>query len=115
MLVMWLCSSVVEQRHHKPRVVGSNPTTATNIIMKYFLYILKSLKDKNYYVGVTENITKRLKEHNSGFSKSTKHRRPFIIVHNECFDDISSAYKREKFIKSKKSKKIIEIIINNKK
>lgn len=46
----------------------------------HFVYLLKSLKDGNYYIGQTDNVQERLKKHNSGQVKSTKSRRPFVLV-----------------------------------
>ena len=77
----------------------------------YYLYILQSKKNNSYYVGVTNNIERRLEEHNLGSVKSTAHYRPWIIKRIEEFPDINSAYRRERFIKTKHSRKIIEIII----
>ena len=80
--------------------------------MAYYVYFLKSLKDGRYHIGVSDNITRRLKEHNSGLSKFTAPFRPYELKRVEKFTKISDAYKRERFIKKKKSKKIIELIIN---
>lgn len=79
----------------------------------YYVYFLRSLKDDSIYIGVTDNIKRRFKEHNSGSSKSTAPKRPWIIARIEKYNNIKSAYRREKFLKSKKSKKIIEKIINS--
>ena len=80
--------------------------------MDFYLYILKSLKDNNYYVGITSNIDKRLKQHNSGKTISTKHRRPFILIYSEKHASRTLAREREKFLKSYKGvaekRKIIE-------
>ncbi len=65
----------------------------------YFLYILKSLKDFGYYIGITDNIAKRLKSHNAGKTKSTKSRIPFIVVYSESFYSKTEARKREIFLK----------------
>lgn len=46
----------------------------------YFVYVLKSLKDGNFYVGRTNNFERRFKEHNAGKVQSTKSRRPFILL-----------------------------------
>lgn len=46
----------------------------------FYVYLLKSLKDSNYYIGQTENIKNRLGLHNLGKVKSTKNRRPFILI-----------------------------------
>ena len=46
----------------------------------YYVYILKSLKDNNLYIGRTNNFLRRFKEHNSGKVPSTKSRKPFILL-----------------------------------
>ena len=79
----------------------------------YYVYFLQSKKDESYYIGVTSNINIRFKEHNSGLSKSTVHKRPWILVRLEKYFDISLAYKRERFLKAKKSRKIIKKIIES--
>jgi putative endonuclease len=73
----------------------------------YFVYILLSEKDNKRYIGCTENLDRRLTEHNSGLVKSTKNRRPLKLIHFEKFISKSDAMKREKKIKSKKGKYII--------
>lgn len=42
----------------------------------YFVYILKSEKDKKLYTGYTNDLKKRLKDHNAGVVTSTKYRIP---------------------------------------
>jgi len=81
--------------------------------MKHFVYILKSLKDSKYYIGVTKDLEKRFNEHDSGYSKSTKSRRPFRLAYKEEFENIREAYKREKYLKSLKNRVHLEKIINN--
>lgn len=65
----------------------------------FCLYILKS-KIRNYsYVGVTNNLERRLKEHNTGINKTTKSYKPFLLVHRENYKTLSEARKREWFLK----------------
>ena len=66
----------------------------------FFLYILKSLKDNKLYIGTTSNINRRLKQHNSGFSKSTKFRKPFVLIYQEKYFTRNDACKREWFFKN---------------
>ena len=66
----------------------------------YYLYILKSLKDGNLYVGTTDNIERRLKEHNSGKSRSTRLRRPLRLTYKELYETLSEARKREWYFKN---------------
>ena len=68
--------------------------------MRYCSYILKSIKDKKFYYGSTNNIDRRLKEHNAGKVKSTKNRRPFVVHFKETHETKSEALKREMFYKS---------------
>ena len=79
----------------------------------HYVYFLQSIKDGSYYIGVTSNIEIRLKEHNSGLSKSTAPKRPWVLRRIERYPDITSAYQRERFLKTKKSRKIIEKILKS--
>ncbi len=67
-----------------------------------YTYILKSLKDKGYYVGITKNINERLEKHNKGGVISTKNRKPFKLVKYESFNNYLQARNREKEIKAYK-------------
>jgi len=67
----------------------------------YYAYILKSLKDGKYYYGSTSDLEKRLKYHNAGKVRSTKHRRTWVLHYFEEFPTKSEAIKREMFFKSK--------------
>lgn len=81
--------------------------------MKYYLYILRSLKDNKLYTGITGNIEKRLRQHNFGKTPSTKSRKPFILIYSEEFDSRIEAREREKYLKSYKgSKEKMEIVEN---
>lgn len=66
----------------------------------FYVYILQSLKDKGLYIGCTNDIKKRLKEHNNGQSKATKPRAPFKLLHYEAFLSEIDAYETEKYLKT---------------
>lgn len=66
----------------------------------FTVYILQSVKDKKTYVGYTDNFERRFEEHNSGKSKSTKHRLPFKLLFKEEFENSMEAKKREIWWKS---------------
>jgi len=51
----------------------------------YVVYVLRSLKDKNLYIGQTSDLEKRIREHNEGKVVSTCFRRPFVLVGNKLF------------------------------
>lgn len=65
----------------------------------FFVYILKSDKDNNLYVGVTNDLKRRLQEHNKGQVKSTKYRRPLKCVYHEAYKTKREAMKQEWILK----------------
>ncbi len=77
----------------------------------FYTYILFSQSVDKYYCGSTENLERRIDQHNSGYSKSTKSGVPWELKYFEEFSDRTSAVKRENEIKRKKSRKYIEEIV----
>ncbi|MBV4360322.1 GIY-YIG nuclease family protein [Pinibacter aurantiacus] len=72
----------------------------------YHVYILKC-RDDSYYVGVTNNLERRLYEHNEGFNDHcyTNDKRPVVLVYSELYSDIKRAILREKQLKGWSRKK----------
>ena len=68
--------------------------------MAYTVYAIKSLIDSRIYVGLTENIERRLEEHNKGKTRSTKGYRPWVLIFKEEVKTRISARKLEKYYKS---------------
>lgn len=68
----------------------------------YVVYILKSFKNGRYYVGHTNDIERRLKQHNNGFSVYTKKYIPWSLIYTEEFETRSLAIKRDLEIKKYK-------------
>ncbi|MEX2593071.1 MAG: GIY-YIG nuclease family protein [Anditalea sp.] len=66
----------------------------------YIVYALQSDKDGRIYVGFTKNVAKRLMEHNSGKTTSTKGYRPWKVIYQENAETRIGARKREKYLKS---------------
>jgi len=65
----------------------------------YYVYILKSKKDNNFYTGSTNDLKRRFNEHNAGLVFSTKSRVPFEIVYYEAYKSEKDARRREKNLK----------------
>jgi len=80
----------------------------------YYLYIIYSNKLDRYYIGHTENIDKRIIEHNTGFSSYTSKAVDWILVYKEQFTERINASRREMELKRKRSRKYIEWMIQNK-
>jgi putative endonuclease len=78
------------------------------------LYILESLRHGRFYVGSTDDLSRRLKEHNAGQTKSTASGKPWIIVFYHNFDSSILGLKAERRIKKLKSRNIILDIIQGK-
>jgi putative endonuclease len=66
----------------------------------YFVYVLKSQKDGRFYKGMTNDLDRRIYEHNIGKHKSTRPYRPWELVYRETVNDRTEARKREKYLKS---------------
>lgn len=77
-----------------------------------WMYILK-LSNNKYYVGSTSNLEQRLFDHSHGKSPYTKKFLPVELKFSKQFPDIYTANKAEKYLKSLKSKIVIERIINS--
>ncbi len=74
----------------------------------YYVYVLKSKKDKKNYVGYTENLKLRFEQHNAGLVVSTKNRRPLIIIYYEACLSRKDATHREKYLKTHYGKMFIK-------
>jgi len=61
----------------------------------YYVYILESKKDKKMYIGSTNDLKRRLQEHQNGKVQSTSYRRPLELVYFEAFRNETQARRRE--------------------
>jgi len=66
----------------------------------YYVYILKSDFDNSLYKGLTDNLERRLKQHQDGKCPSTKNKLPIKLVYLESFTTRTDARLREKYFKS---------------
>ena len=78
---------------------------------QYFVYILLC-SDGSYYTGITNDLERRLDEHNTGFNQNcyTYKRRPLKLVFHEMFTDINQAIAFEKQVKGWRREKKKAII-----
>ncbi len=80
-------------------------------IPMYFVYILRSKTTDHFYIGQTSNLNFRIRRHNENTVTATKNKGPWELVYAESFDTRSQAMKREKYLKSLKSRKAIQKIM----
>lgn len=75
----------------------------------YYVYILFSQLDRQLYTGFTPDLRSRLNAHKNGYVRSTKHRRPLILIHYEAYTNESDAKMHEKYLKSGKGRGELKI------
>ena len=79
---------------------------------KYTVYALRSLVDNRIYVGFTSDLERRLKEHNSGKTQSTKGCRPWeLFFTEEITGTTAEARGKEKYYKSGVGKEMLKVLL----
>lgn len=79
----------------------------------YYIYILQSKKDKQFYTGYTNDLKERLKLHNDGKILSTRNRLPIKLVYYEACLNQQDAIHREKYLKTAWGKRYIKGRLKN--
>ncbi len=73
----------------------------------FYVYVLQSQKDGKWYTGATNDLKKRLKEHNEGRVLATKDRRPLELIYYEACINQQDGFAREKYLKTGMGKRYI--------
>jgi len=68
--------------------------------MFYYVYILRSSKDKKFYTGYTNNLKLKFEQHQKGRVDATKNRRPLKLIYYEACLNQHDATHREKYLKT---------------
>lgn len=71
--------------------------------MSYFVYILRNLTTDRYYIGSTNNLERRIAEHNRGNNRSTRQKGVWQLIYFEEYSNRIDSQRRERQIKSYKS------------
>jgi len=79
----------------------------------YYIYVIESKSNGDLYKGFTRDINRRVKEHNSGITESTKTGIPWRLVYCEVMINKEDAIKREKYLKSGWGRKYLGKILKN--
>jgi putative endonuclease len=72
--------------------------------MAYYVYVLRSTATGRFYTGSSSDTVRRLAEHNRGKVASTRGRGPWELVHCEAYVMRCDAVRRERYLKSMKSR-----------
>lgn len=79
---------------------------------KFYTYVLRSLKNGRHYTGSTNNLERRLVEHNMGQTKYTRNTGPFELIYKETYNTKLEAVKRERFLKTGKGRELLKNILD---
>ncbi|MEW5894477.1 MAG: GIY-YIG nuclease family protein [Candidatus Omnitrophota bacterium] len=74
----------------------------------FIVYAIKSLRCNYIYVGLTNDLTRRLNQHIKGKSATTKAYRPFVLIFTEEFEIRQDARDKEKYLKSGSGKELLK-------
>jgi putative endonuclease len=66
----------------------------------FHVYVLRSTKTGRRYVGSCEDVDERLRRHNAGHSKSTRHGAPWGLIYREIFLTRAEAERKERYYKT---------------
>ena len=65
----------------------------------FFVYVLRSKKDRSFYIGFASDLKARMEKHNQGLVQSTKNIRPMELMYCEVYKSKKDALIREKRLK----------------
>jgi len=74
------------------------------------VYALKSIERNYIYVGLTNNLERRVSEHNKGYNKTTKPYKPLVLIYSKIFDTRPEARVHEKYLKTSTGKRYLKSI-----
>lgn len=76
--------------------------------MFYYVYVLENIKDGELYIGFTNNLKRRLKEHNQGENFSTKNYGGWKLIYCEACLNSRDAQRREKYFKTTQGYRLLK-------
>lgn len=75
--------------------------------MFFYVYVLESKRNKEWYIGSTSNLIRRVKEHNLGLSQSTKAYIPWRLIYYEATLNHQDAKRREHYLKTNQGGRLL--------
>ena len=78
--------------------------------MPFFVYVLRSARTGQFYVGSTKELDARLRQHNHGRTGWTSKFRPWELLYAERFDTRAEAMKRERVLKSSEGRELKSLL-----
>ncbi len=77
----------------------------------YVVYVIRSKSNNRKYIGQTNNLDRRIDEHNTRKHRFTSGKGPWELVYQESFATRTEAMRREKFLKSGKGREFLKNIL----
>ena len=74
----------------------------------FHVYVLRSSKTGRRYVGSCENLEERIRRHNLGHSKATRHGIPWTLIYSESFSNRAEATRQERYYKSGRGRETLD-------
>ena len=81
--------------------------------LPYCVYVLRSQRDGDLYIGYTTDLARRLDEHAKGKNRSTAPRRPLNLIFCEFYLSAEDAQRREGYLKTSAGKRGLKLILRN--
>ena len=79
----------------------------------WYVYVLRSLKDQMFYIGSTNDLKRRLQQHQRGENTSTAKRLPVELLYFEGHTSKEDALRREKYFKTTKGKVTLRQVLRD--
>ena len=77
----------------------------------YYVYSISSTSRKYIYVGLTNNLERRISDHNKGYNRTTKPYAPYTTIYTEEFNSRAKARIKEKKLKSGCGKEFLKTLL----
>jgi putative endonuclease len=78
----------------------------------YNVYVLLSKSTNKLYIGQTNDLPRRLQEHETGLARYTSGRGPWKLILSEQFSTRAEAMQREKSLKSSNGREWLKTMLN---
>ena len=77
-------------------------------MIMFYVYVIESIKNEELYIGCTNNLRRRFKEHNQGLNFSTKRYKPWKCIYYESCLHQEDAKRREKYFKTSQGQRLLK-------
>jgi putative endonuclease len=79
----------------------------------FYVYVLRSDSDLGFYIGFSNNLRMRLRQHKNGKSFATSHRGPWTLIYYEAYLNKDDALGRERYLKSGAGRRFLKMQLPN--